>query len=127
MVSVAGDNSEQHTVISIDEALSSEVFKAKLVDGGFHFLRFDFVSGMIKMVSASSFEPLITSIQDSKSGENTHLRVLVIPSTMKETLAKKVCRLSIYILGKIKYLCFLHRKTSRNMDSGNFLTRIIFR
>lgn len=88
MVSDTGDNSERHITILIDEALCSEVFKAELIRGDFHFLIFDFVSDMIKMVSSQSLNTLLSYIQNSN--HDAHLRVLVIPIKMEEIITSEI-------------------------------------
>lgn len=87
MVSVTGDNSERHTTISIDEALGSEVFKAELVRGDFHFLSFDFTSNMAKIVSSHSLDTILNYVRKSSAGSDAHLKVLVVPTNIEETVA----------------------------------------
>ena len=125
MVSVTGDNSERHTILSIDEALQSDTFRADLTGGDFHFISFDVDANIIKMVSSESPEMILPYTQDSRYSNSTNLRVLVIPENVNETIPEHILDSvdaifpanSQYLMQQLKKLVSLHRQ-NRELKNG---------
>ncbi len=129
MVSVTGDNSEQHTILSIDEALKSDTFKADLIAGGYHFISFDVASNLVKMVSSDSPDMILPYVQDFDFSAENNLRVMVIPENTSELFAQDVLQHldgifpanPQFLMYQLEKLVMLHRKNQELKDGVDTL------
>ena len=129
MVSVTGENSEQHTILSIDEALQSETFKAKLIRGDYHFISCDIKANLVKMVSSESSDMILPYVQDFSYSARDNLRIMVIPEKMNAVIHPDILQNLDgifpanlqFLMHQLKKMIQLHRKNHELQDGVNTL------